>query len=157
MLQVSSDMYPEGLSPPGSIFSVRCIPKRVHCTGKHRVWSPKHRLVRSIPETFKGLGLSQQTALCPQKAMLAGISSLLFRIAFTVCAEANASCFPKPHPYTFLLFQCKHLLHYRENFHPSIFATYLRCKKPPANSCLATILTFQVSEAWFLRRFFLKW
>ena len=28
----------------------------------------------------------------------------LFRIAFTVCAEANASCFPKPHPYTFLLF-----------------------------------------------------
>ena len=42
------------------------------CTGKHRVWSPKRRLVRNIPETFKGLGLSQQTAFCPQKAMLAG-------------------------------------------------------------------------------------
>ena len=41
-------------------------------TSKHRVWSPKHRLVRNIPETFKGLGLSQQTAFCPQKAMLAG-------------------------------------------------------------------------------------
>ena len=43
------------------------------CTSKHRVWSPKHRLVRNIPETFKGLGLSQQTAVCPQKAMLAGM------------------------------------------------------------------------------------
>ena len=41
-------------------------------TSKHRVWSPKHRLVRNIPETFKGLGLSQQSAFCPQKAMLAG-------------------------------------------------------------------------------------
>ena len=39
-------------------------------TSKHRVWSPKRRLVRNIPETFKGLGLSQQTAFCPQKAML---------------------------------------------------------------------------------------
>ena len=29
-------------------------------TSKHRVWSPKRRLVRNIPETFKGLGLSQQ-------------------------------------------------------------------------------------------------
>jgi len=35
---------------------------------KHRVWSPKHRLVRNIPETFKGLGLPQQTAFCSQKA-----------------------------------------------------------------------------------------
>ena len=25
-------------------------------TSKHRVWSPKRRLVRNIPETFKGLG-----------------------------------------------------------------------------------------------------
>ena len=32
------------------------------CRRKHRVWSPKHRLVRNIPETFKGLGLSQQSA-----------------------------------------------------------------------------------------------
>ena len=40
-------------------------------TSKHRVWSPKHRLVRNIPETFKGLGLSQRPAFCPQKAMLA--------------------------------------------------------------------------------------
>ena len=45
-------------------------------TSKHRVWSPKHRLVRNIPETFKGLGLSQQTAFCPQKAMLAGMIHL---------------------------------------------------------------------------------
>ena len=41
-------------------------------TSKHRVWSPKRRLVRNIPETFKGLGLSQYTAFCPHKAMLAG-------------------------------------------------------------------------------------
>ena len=41
-------------------------------TSKHRVWSPKRRLVRNIPETFKGLGFPQQPASCPQKAMLAG-------------------------------------------------------------------------------------
>ena len=40
---------------------------------QNRPLSYKHRLVRNIPETFKGLGLSQQTAFCPQKAMLAGI------------------------------------------------------------------------------------
>ena len=40
---------------------------------RHNIWSPKHRLVRSIPETFKGLGLSQLTTFCPQKAILAGI------------------------------------------------------------------------------------
>ena len=49
---------------------------QVPSTNKHRVWSPKHRLVRNIPETFKGLGLSQQTAFCPQKAMLAGIMQI---------------------------------------------------------------------------------
>ena len=48
------------------------------------------------------------STFCPQKAMLAGMISLLFMIAFTVYTEANASCFPKPHPYTFLLFQYKH-------------------------------------------------
>ena len=77
------------------------------CTSKHRRWITT-ALVRSTPETLKGLGLSQQIAFCPQKAMLAGMISLLFRIAFTVYAEVNASCFPKPHPYTFLLFQCKY-------------------------------------------------
>ena len=49
------------------------------CTGKHR--SPdttKAKLVRSTPETFKGLGLSQQSAFCPQKALLAGIIHLNF-------------------------------------------------------------------------------
>ena len=44
---------------------------------KHRVWSPKHRLVRNIPETFKGLGLPQQPAFCPQKAMLATTNQLV--------------------------------------------------------------------------------
>ena len=41
-------------------------------TSKHRRCDAT-ALVRNIPETFKGLGLSQQTAFCPQKAMLAGI------------------------------------------------------------------------------------
>jgi len=70
-----SATYPEGLPPPGRCFSGCTCRKRMEllCTGKHRVWSPKHRLVRNIPETFKGLGLPQQTAFCPQKAMLAGI------------------------------------------------------------------------------------
>ncbi len=31
-----------------------------------------HGTCQDFPETFKGLGLSQQTAFCPQKAMLAG-------------------------------------------------------------------------------------
>ena len=39
-------------------------------------------LVRNIPETFKGLGLSQQTAFCPQKAMLAGMILLLLNPRF---------------------------------------------------------------------------
>ena len=30
------------------------------------------KVFRNIPETFKGLGLPQQIAFCPQKAMLAG-------------------------------------------------------------------------------------
>ena len=56
------------------------------CTSKHRVWSPKHRLVRTIPETFKRLGLSQQTAFCPQKAMLAGIV-YIFEAFLQVCSQ----------------------------------------------------------------------
>ena len=69
-------MYPGGeTSPSGTLFFGVYLPKKemeLLCTSKHRVWSPKHRLVRNIPETFKGLGLSQQTAFCPQKALLAG-------------------------------------------------------------------------------------
>ena len=43
-------------------------------TRKHRLCgTTKAKLVRRTPETFKGLGLSQQTAFCPQKAMLARI------------------------------------------------------------------------------------
>ena len=42
------------------------------CTSKHRRWITT-AFVRKAPETFKELGLSQQTAFCPQKAMLAGI------------------------------------------------------------------------------------
>ena len=73
-------MYPEGVVPLRDIFSEGYLPKKkmdLLCTGKHRVWSPKRRLVRNIPETFKGLGLSQQSAFCPQKAMLAGIGYLI--------------------------------------------------------------------------------
>ena len=41
---------------------------------KHRLCgTTKAKLVRRTPETFKGLGLSQQTAFCPQNAMLAGM------------------------------------------------------------------------------------
>ena len=36
-------------------------------TSKHRVWSPKRRLVRNIPETFKGLGLSQRNRVWEAK------------------------------------------------------------------------------------------
>ena len=42
----------------------------MHYTSKHRRCDTT-ALVRAIPETFKGLGLSQQPAFCPQKAMLA--------------------------------------------------------------------------------------
>ena len=42
-----------------------------------RIGDPNTALVRNIPETFKGLGLSQPTAFCPHKAMLAGIKMLL--------------------------------------------------------------------------------
>ena len=37
--------------------------------GNHRR-SNTTALVRTIPETFKGLGFSQQFAFCPQKVML---------------------------------------------------------------------------------------
>ena len=44
------------------------------CTSKHRLCdTTKAKLVRCAPETFKGLGLYQQSVSCPQKAMLAGI------------------------------------------------------------------------------------
>ena len=42
------------------------------CTYKHRRWTPT-ALIRTIPETFKGLGLSQQVAFGSTKAMLAGM------------------------------------------------------------------------------------
>lgn len=53
------------------------------CTGKHRHCdTTKAKLVRSTPETFKGLGLSKQSAFCPPKAMLAGMITLLFSLIF---------------------------------------------------------------------------
>ena len=58
-------------------------------TRKHRVWSPKHRLVRNIPETFKGLGLSQQTAFCPQKAMLASVVQNFTRQSLNTVYQYN--------------------------------------------------------------------
>ena len=43
-------------------------------TGKHRLCdTTKAKLIRSTPETFKGLGLSQRSAFCPKKALLAGM------------------------------------------------------------------------------------
>lgn len=71
---------------------------------QRRCDTAKANLVRSTAEIFRNSDLSQQLPFVPKKKMLAGINFLLFRIAFTICAEANASCFPKPHPYTFLLF-----------------------------------------------------
>jgi len=74
--RLGSVMYPEGVVPSGTVFFGLCLTKKrmeLLCASKHRVWSPKHRLVRNIPETFRGLGLPQQTAFCPQKAMIAGM------------------------------------------------------------------------------------
>ena len=42
------------------------------CTSKHRRWISM-AFARRPPETFKGLGLSQQTAFCPQRAIFSGI------------------------------------------------------------------------------------
>ena len=39
---------------------------------------PHTEFIRTTPETFKGLGLSQQTAFCPSKVILAGINYLYF-------------------------------------------------------------------------------
>lgn len=73
-------MYPGGMPPPGGmIFRNVTRPKRALCTGKQRRCdTAKAKLVRSAHETFQGLGLSQQTAFCPQKKMLAGIIHLNF-------------------------------------------------------------------------------
>lgn len=50
----------------------------VICTSKHRRCdTAKAKLVRSTPKTFKGLGLSQQTAFWGQKALLAGIIHII--------------------------------------------------------------------------------
>ena len=43
------------------------------CTSKHRRCDTT-ALIRTIPETFKGLGLSQQVAFGSTKAMFAGIT-----------------------------------------------------------------------------------
>jgi len=46
----------------------------------------KAKLVRSTPDTFKGLVLSQQSALCPPKAILAGIDyDFSFCITSSLC------------------------------------------------------------------------
>lgn len=56
------------------------------CTGKHRRCDTT-TTVRIIPETLKGLGLSQQSAFCPQKAMLAVIVS---EIALDLSGDQNS-------------------------------------------------------------------
>ena len=98
-------MYPEGLSPSGTLFSVGYLPKKrmvLLCTSKHRVWSPKHRLVRNIPETFKGLGLSQQTAFCPQKGILAGMCHFklgcftINKVLISSSTVVALKCYPYP-------------------------------------------------------------
>ena len=61
-------------------------------TSKHRHCdTTKTKLVRNIPETFKGLGLSQQTAFCPQKAMLAGILQINFSFMLVITFETSYS------------------------------------------------------------------
>ena len=47
------------------------------CISQHRLCDTT-ALVRNTPETFKGLRLSQRSAFCPQKALLAGIIHLNF-------------------------------------------------------------------------------
>lgn len=72
-----SDMYSGGESPSGTLFFSLYLPKR----NRTVMYQPasKHRrcgntaLVRTIPENFKGLGLSQQIAFDSTKAMLTGI------------------------------------------------------------------------------------
>ena len=66
----------------------------------------KAKLVRSTPKTFKCLGLSQQTAFCPKKAMLAVLNhseiklnadtSRLKSSITTYCPFANSIHFPSP-------------------------------------------------------------
>lgn len=77
------------------------------CTSKHRLCdTAKAKLVRYTPETFKGLGLSQQSASCHQKAMLAVLNhseiklnadtSRLKSSITTYCPFANSIHFPSP-------------------------------------------------------------
>jgi len=47
-----------------------------HITSKHRVWLPKHRLVRSVLDTFKELECPNRLPFVPQKTVLAGIYQL---------------------------------------------------------------------------------
>ena len=59
-------MYPGGMPPPwGMIFRNVTRPKKALCTGKHRR-SNTTALVRSTPETFKGLELSQRLPFAPK-------------------------------------------------------------------------------------------
>ena len=74
---------------------------------KHRLCdTTKAKLIRNTPETFKDLGLSQQSAFCPQKAMLAVLNhseiklnadtSRLKSSITTYCPFANSIHFPSP-------------------------------------------------------------
>ena len=89
--------YAYGITNSVSLFR-RSPKKRIEllCTGKHRIWSPKHRFVRNIPETFKGLGLSQQPTFCPQKALLAGMNYLSCQTANTLPVSLSTKMFATP-------------------------------------------------------------
>jgi len=67
--QLGSVNCNEELSPLLNYFG--CVRIGVSCVGKHHRYATAS-LVRNIPETFKGLGLSQQVAFRSTKAMLAG-------------------------------------------------------------------------------------
>lgn len=48
-------------------------PKKMIYSSKHPLCdTTKEKLVRITPDTFEGLGLSQRSAFCPPKALLAG-------------------------------------------------------------------------------------
>ena len=59
-------------------------------TGKHRLCDTT-ALVRSIPEIFIRLEVSQQPAFCPQKALLAGILQINFSFMLVITFETSYS------------------------------------------------------------------
>ena len=79
-------MYPGGgcPHPRDCAFSGGYLLKQMLSTSKHRR-PDTTALVRNIPETFKKVGMFQQFAFSPQKAMLAGMMQLINRARVATC------------------------------------------------------------------------